>query len=123
MIVCIDIPDEVANAVESGERRSLKEILRYKVSTLYKKHRPRRPEPGRPPFSPERKRQSSLVKELKGVFRNLKETFPSDFQTLYGPLEQRFKDAISSGDLETLEWFILTKPWLQSSRSTLQTSS
>lgn len=125
MTLFLNIPDEVISAIERGEGRSLEEILKYKVSTLYKKHRPRRPLPGRPKFSPEKKRQSALVKELKGVFRNLRETFPTDFQTLYGPLEQRLKDAISSGDLETIEWFILTKPWLHSEDlpSTSQTSS
>jgi len=114
MILNLEIPDEVFSAIERGEDRDLKDILLFKVGTLYKRHRPRRPFPGRPPFSLELKRAKELERELRGVFENLRQTFPDDFESLYGQLEQQFKEAASSGDSEMLESLASKKPWLHS---------
>ena len=117
MILSLNIPDDVIAAIEAGEKRSLEGILQHKVRALFKKHRPRRPFPGRPKFTAEQKIQKDLEKELRGVFENLREMFPDDFAGLYGALEQRFKEAAANGDLQTLERFANNKPWLQPDQS------
>ena len=115
MEISLSIPDGVRKAIESGTGvpidELLSEVIETRIKNLFKRYGPKKPV-GRPAFSQQLKRAKHLSKSLLATFANIKTVCPHDFDAVYGPLEAKLKEAISSGDLETLEWFDATKPWL-----------
>src|SRR6185312_12404108 len=100
------------SAIENGEKRTLEEILRHKIGTLFRKYRPRRPFPGRPAFPPELKWAKSVAREAREKYVELRKHLPPDeFLRLHGQMETILTAADMHNDIEVIRYFDQFKPW------------
>lgn len=106
-----DIPDGFP--VEEIQRS-----LFMRLQALLKKHRPKRPSPGRPALDATRKRLNARARAMLKYFDKLRETVDrQDYEHFFAEAEHSLLVALKYGDEKMITLLEETQPWTRRSRS------